>query len=69
MLLRIIRDGYVNKYAHSRRIETTTAAYHVEIKAKLRQTSQSINNNSNLHHPKPFTNPVPALYIQSQKHQ
>ncbi len=32
--LRIIRDGYVNKYTHPRRIETTTAAYHVEIAAK-----------------------------------
>jgi hypothetical protein len=29
--LRIIRDGYVNKYTNLRRIETTTAAYKVEI--------------------------------------
>ena len=36
--LRIIRDGYVNKYTNPRRIETTTAAYHVEIQAKLRKT-------------------------------
>ena len=36
--LRIIRDGYVNKYTNPRRIETTTAAYQVEIQAKLRKT-------------------------------
>jgi hypothetical protein len=36
--IRIIRDGYVNKYTNPRRIETTTAAYHVEIQAKLRKT-------------------------------
>jgi hypothetical protein len=35
---RIIRDGYVNKYTNPRRIETTTAAYHVEIQAKLCKT-------------------------------
>jgi hypothetical protein len=29
--LHIIRNGYVNKYTHPRQIETTTAAYHVEI--------------------------------------
>jgi hypothetical protein len=33
--LRIIRDGYVNKYTHPRRIETTTAAYHTEIGANF----------------------------------
>jgi hypothetical protein len=36
--LRIIRDGYVNRYTNPRRIETTTAAYHVEIQAKLDKT-------------------------------
>jgi hypothetical protein len=36
--LRIIRDGYVNKYTNPRRIETTTAAYHVEIQVKLCKT-------------------------------
>ncbi len=30
--LRIIRDGYINKYTHPRRIETTTAAYYVAAK-------------------------------------
>jgi hypothetical protein len=36
--LSIICDGYVNKYTNPRRIETTTAAYHVEIQVKLRKT-------------------------------
>ncbi len=36
--LRIIRDGHVNKYKNPRRIETTTAAYHVEIQALLHKT-------------------------------
>jgi hypothetical protein len=36
--LHIIRDGYVNKYTNPRRIETTTAAYNVEIEAKLQKT-------------------------------
>jgi hypothetical protein len=36
--LHIIRDGYVKKYMNPRRIETTTAAYHVEIQAKLHET-------------------------------
>jgi hypothetical protein len=63
--LRIIRDGYVNKYMNPRRIETTTAAYHVEIPAH----SNNNNNNSNLRYPNPSINPVPALCIQSQKYQ
>jgi hypothetical protein len=37
--LRIIRDGYVNNYTNPRRIETTTAAYHVAIETKLRKTT------------------------------
>jgi hypothetical protein len=36
--IRIVREGYVNKYTNPRRIETTTAAYHVEIQAKLPKT-------------------------------
>jgi hypothetical protein len=37
--LRIIRDGYVNKYTNPRRIETTTAAYHVEIQDRKSNSS------------------------------
>jgi hypothetical protein len=36
--LRIGCDGYVNKYTNPRRIETTTAAYQVEIQAKFHKT-------------------------------
>ncbi len=36
--LRIICDGYVNKYTNPRRIKTTTAAYHIEIQAKPHKT-------------------------------
>ncbi len=37
--LRIIRDVYVNKYTNPRRIETTTAAYHVEIQDRKPNSS------------------------------
>ncbi len=33
--LRVIRNGYVNKYTHPRQIGTTTAAYHAEIGANF----------------------------------
>jgi hypothetical protein len=62
--LRVIRDGYVSKYTNPRRIETTTAAYHVE-----NQTAHSINNNSEFRYPNSSINPVLALCIQSQKYQ
>jgi hypothetical protein len=45
--LRIIRDGYVNKYTNPRRIETTTAAYHVEMSTRL-------------HKQRPWTNKPPT---------
>jgi hypothetical protein len=58
----IFRDGYVSKYTNPTQIETTTAAYHVEIQ-------QQANNNSNHRYSNPSINPVPALCIQSQKYQ
>jgi hypothetical protein len=39
--LNIIRDGYVNKYTNPRQIETTTAAYQVEIRAKKERKPNS----------------------------
>ena len=41
--LRIIRDGYVNKYTNPRRVETTTAAYHVEISTRLHKQRPCTN--------------------------
>jgi hypothetical protein len=42
--LGIIRDGDVNKNTNPRQIETTTAAYHVEIQAKLHKTRPKSNS-------------------------
>jgi hypothetical protein len=55
--IRIIRDGYVNKYTNPRRIETNTAA-----RRDPSETPQNKTEYETAH----SINPVPALCIQSQ---